>query len=38
MWFSRSEQAWIADDRFTEVTIARLISTPLSEAPSKEVM
>ena len=37
MWFSRSERCWIADDRFTPVTIARLISSPLSEAPAKEV-
>jgi len=37
MFYSRTEQAWIADDRFTDETISRLISTPLSEAPSREV-
>ena len=37
IWFSRSEKAWIDDDRFTEVTISRLISSPYSKAPQKEV-
>jgi len=33
MWFSKSEQAWIADDRFTPETIFELIC----EAVSREV-
>lgn len=37
MFFSRSERAWIADDRFSDVTISRIIGNPLSKAPTEEV-
>jgi hypothetical protein len=37
LYFNRSERAWIADDRFTDATISRIIGSPMSEAPTKEV-
>jgi hypothetical protein len=37
LFFNRSERAWIADDRFNSVTIARIIGDPMADAPSREV-
>jgi hypothetical protein len=37
LYFNRTERVWIADDRFNDLTISRIIGTPLSEAPTEEV-
>jgi hypothetical protein len=38
LYFNRTERCWIADDRFNDLTISRIIGTPLSEAPTEEVL
>ena len=37
LFFNRSERAWVADDRFNSLTIARIIGDPMADAPSREV-
>lgn len=36
-YYSVTQHAWIVDDRFNTVTIARIIGDPLSDAPTQEV-
>ena len=37
LYYNHSERTWVADDRFTDATISRIIGSPMSEAPTKEV-
>ncbi len=37
MYWNRSEQVWIADDRFTPVTIARIIGINRPDVSAREV-